>query len=230
MRFALPKPIHGWRQFAGEVGIIVVGVLIALGAQQVVEDRYWRGQVADARASLDSQLIESKFASLERIADADCIARQLDFLDEVIAGTRPAEKLRIRIGSLRLWSTSAWDAAISSGSVAHMTPQTRNTYANLFSFTAALGDLNVNSYASETNLRTLERHTDLTDVSRDRLARDVANLRSMSAMLELGAGQWLEGAKPLNLVLEQRADADLEKPRICMMPDGSKGPMQMPVS
>ena len=33
MYVQLPKPLHGWRQFAGEVGIIVLGVLIALGAQ-----------------------------------------------------------------------------------------------------------------------------------------------------------------------------------------------------
>lgn len=38
MHFHLPKPLHGWREFSGEVGIIVIGVLIALGAQQVVQD------------------------------------------------------------------------------------------------------------------------------------------------------------------------------------------------
>ena len=32
------KPLRGWREFSGEVGIIVLGVLIALGAQQVVQD------------------------------------------------------------------------------------------------------------------------------------------------------------------------------------------------
>lgn len=37
MHFPLPKPLHGWRAFAGEVGIIVVGVLIALGAKQLVQ-------------------------------------------------------------------------------------------------------------------------------------------------------------------------------------------------
>ncbi len=26
MHFHLPKPLHGWREFVGEVGIIVVGV------------------------------------------------------------------------------------------------------------------------------------------------------------------------------------------------------------
>jgi hypothetical protein len=41
MHFHMPKPIHGWRQFFGEVGIIVVGVLIALSAEQIVEERTW---------------------------------------------------------------------------------------------------------------------------------------------------------------------------------------------
>lgn len=34
IRFRIPTPLHGWREFAGEVGVIVLGVLIALGAQQ----------------------------------------------------------------------------------------------------------------------------------------------------------------------------------------------------
>ncbi|HLY07323.1 MAG TPA: hypothetical protein VKR31_16375 [Rhizomicrobium sp.] len=32
MHFHLPKPLHGWRAIFGEVGFIVFGVLIALGA------------------------------------------------------------------------------------------------------------------------------------------------------------------------------------------------------
>ena len=37
MRFQLPQPLHGWRVFAGEVGVIVLGVLLALAAQQAGE-------------------------------------------------------------------------------------------------------------------------------------------------------------------------------------------------
>jgi hypothetical protein len=37
MHVHLPKPVHGWRLFAGEIGIIVLGVLIALGARQIVQ-------------------------------------------------------------------------------------------------------------------------------------------------------------------------------------------------
>ena len=32
MDFHLPKPLHGWREFVGEVRTTVLGVLIALGA------------------------------------------------------------------------------------------------------------------------------------------------------------------------------------------------------
>jgi hypothetical protein len=32
-----PKPVHNWREFLGEIAVVVVGVLIALSAEQVVE-------------------------------------------------------------------------------------------------------------------------------------------------------------------------------------------------
>ena len=40
MHVHLPKPLHGWRAFVGEVGIIVLGVLIALGAGQIAESAH----------------------------------------------------------------------------------------------------------------------------------------------------------------------------------------------
>jgi hypothetical protein len=52
----LPKPLHGWREFAGEVGIIVTGVLIALGAEQVVEEIHFRNAVASERMALHEAL------------------------------------------------------------------------------------------------------------------------------------------------------------------------------
>ena len=31
-----PKPVHNWREFLTEIGVVVIGVCIALGAAQVV--------------------------------------------------------------------------------------------------------------------------------------------------------------------------------------------------
>ena len=56
----LPKPMHGWRAFVGEVGIIVIGVLIALGAEQVVEAGHHRSQVAEAVAKLRAESLGNR--------------------------------------------------------------------------------------------------------------------------------------------------------------------------
>ena len=52
MHFHLPKPLHGWREFVGEVGIIVLGVLIALGAEQVIDNLHSRNEVKQTRQAL----------------------------------------------------------------------------------------------------------------------------------------------------------------------------------
>ena len=56
MDVRLPKPLHGWREFAGEVGVIVLGVLIALGAQELVQELQWRSEVKQTREALDAEL------------------------------------------------------------------------------------------------------------------------------------------------------------------------------
>lgn len=56
MHVHLPKPLHGWRAFVGEVGIIVIGVLIALGAEECVRAIHWRAEVHDLRQAFDHEL------------------------------------------------------------------------------------------------------------------------------------------------------------------------------
>jgi hypothetical protein len=49
MHVHLPKALHGWRELLKEVGIIVLGVLIALSAEQAVESLHWHQRAATAR-------------------------------------------------------------------------------------------------------------------------------------------------------------------------------------
>ena len=37
MHLHVPKPLHTWREFIGKVGIIVLGLLSALCAEQLIE-------------------------------------------------------------------------------------------------------------------------------------------------------------------------------------------------
>ncbi|HEV2594410.1 MAG TPA: hypothetical protein VGU01_04345, partial [Sphingomicrobium sp.] len=56
MRFHLPKPLHGWREFIREVGILVIGVLTALSAEQMVETLRWRREVQQACRALRQEI------------------------------------------------------------------------------------------------------------------------------------------------------------------------------
>ena len=59
MHFRLPTPLHGWREFAGEVGIIVLGVLIALGFGQIAEALHDRWNAAEARDAIRAEVREN---------------------------------------------------------------------------------------------------------------------------------------------------------------------------
>jgi hypothetical protein len=73
MHIHLPKALHGWREFAKEVGIIVVGVLIALGAEQIVTEMHWRKQVSDTRSALGTEIGASLRYAAERLSVQQCV-------------------------------------------------------------------------------------------------------------------------------------------------------------
>lgn len=81
----VPSPLNGWRVFWGEVGIIVLGVLLALGAQQVVEALSWRGQVRDFRAAVDRELGENLSIYEIRLRQNDCVSRRLAEVERLLA-------------------------------------------------------------------------------------------------------------------------------------------------
>ena len=80
MRLTLMKPINGWRTFWGEVGIIVIGVLIALGAQQVAEGWQWRQRTGEARVALAREITNISALHYERLIVQRCLLNRLAFL------------------------------------------------------------------------------------------------------------------------------------------------------
>jgi hypothetical protein len=129
----LPKPLHGWRAFAGEVGIIVIGVLMALGAEQLVQWIHGREDVAQLRAALNGELADDR-ARWEYMSAADaCTLRRLDALNNWVATAPSSARLSnaFPIVPLNLHSSS-WDVAKTSAATARMPLRERLTYASLY--------------------------------------------------------------------------------------------------
>lgn len=81
MHIHLPKPLHGWRAFVGEVGIIVIGVLIALSAEQVIETVHAHQRIRETRAALDAELSRDLAAFEWRASHRSCVRPRVAELD-----------------------------------------------------------------------------------------------------------------------------------------------------
>jgi hypothetical protein len=119
MHLHLPKPLHGWRAFTGEVGVIVLGVLIALGAQQLVEDLHQRSELRDAEAAMTSEIRDDDLPqAFTRAAIHQCYADQLDAIEAaVVSGADRAKVLALAKAyrpAVRTWDDQAWQAALAS--------------------------------------------------------------------------------------------------------------------
>jgi hypothetical protein len=135
MHVHLPKPLHGWREFAGEVGIIVLGVLIALTADQIAVAFQWHREVRSFRAAADHELGRDLGIYRSAMLDRSCAARRLaeleHFLDDSNTGRR--DKLVRPIGRpfMQTLFFSVWDNRGSDVSD-HLPLNLRTAYGELY--------------------------------------------------------------------------------------------------
>lgn len=137
MHFHLPKPLHGWREFVGEVGIIVLGVLIALGAEQMVEAVHWASMVAKTRQALDSELAYDLGVEQSRIDEETCIDQRLSELATVFRRHAHGQPLLVKgpLGQPQFphLESSVWETVVADGAASHMPLDVRLRYSRFYS-------------------------------------------------------------------------------------------------
>lgn len=123
MHVHLPKPLHGWRQFVGEVGIIVLGVLIALSAEQLVE--YFRNlaELHKTENAMRSELVDDNLPqAFIRAAIYPCYSAQLDAIEDAVASADRSKFVtlsKVYNPVFRTWDDEAWNAALASQVLVH---------------------------------------------------------------------------------------------------------------
>jgi hypothetical protein len=127
MHVHLPKPLHGWRELVGEVGIIVLGVLIALGFEQLVDAWQWREKIGRAENSMRLELAEDNGPqAYARDLIGECLDQQITRIRDG-AGKVPADELRKWTAAyappFRTWDSEAWKVVVASDLGGHMGPE-----------------------------------------------------------------------------------------------------------
>jgi hypothetical protein len=126
----VPKPLHGWREFVGEVSVIVLGVLIALAAEELVVEWTWERKVDAGEEELRSEQQVGFGYLAEFITVAPCLDAQIEALRSHLTNERtysapvPLITDNTMSGVMRApWrpiSDGVWQSLVSEGTVTHM--------------------------------------------------------------------------------------------------------------
>lgn len=160
MHFHLPKPLHGWRALAGEVGIIVLGVLIALGAGQVVEIIHDRQLASDARENIRAEAAVDLGFIRDRLSAQSCIDRRIGELEQILSqtGDGPLVRQPTWVSRAPFWPiySGRWQAATASGRNSLFSPDEQGRFSSLYRIFSQYDADQVREQEVWSELRTLE--------------------------------------------------------------------------
>ena len=193
MHFHLPKPVHGWREFAGEVGIIVLGVLIALAAEQAVEWLHWRSVVEDTRQALDRELAVDLGIVQARVEQAPCISRRLSELTIVFRRQAHRQPLALKgpLGQPQFpyLDTNVWDTVIADGATSHMPLDVRLRYSRVYATIFWLRDKTDEESEAWSHLSQFDDHDVMTQEDWSALHQWKARAQSLDAKVDANMSQ-----------------------------------------
>lgn len=173
-----PKPVHSLREFFAELGVIVLGVLIALAAEQTVEALHWRHEVADAREAMGHE-ITANLRVLEILRRQDeCRVRILAGLDEAASGRSALDVAALRARPpISMVRASAWEVAKTGQIASHFPLDQRLRYGRLYDLTDQIAGVIGRDREAWSELVIYLSKTELDAADRKRLAEDVARAR-----------------------------------------------------
>lgn len=220
-----PKPIHGWRAFIGEIGVIVIGVLIALGAENLVERWRWHERVEQTDEAIKEELAATALYAWERHAVQPCLRARIAELSRRLNSDEPRwaaapSKLTgqpdyvmpvvYRAPNRPLYS-DAWQDAIASGAFGHFARQRASGLSGLYGQIAFFNALTGQEDSAATKLAPLAFDRRLTARDRLDMTAALADVDRINAMMDLIGGQIVEQIRALRFGFDRRAAEQARK-------------------
>lgn len=183
------KALRNWRVVAAEIAIIVVGVLIALTAEQIVQDWEWRDKVRTAEQAMQRELfLDNAPQVYQRATIHPCLQRKLAEIRDAAHNGKDRRELSDLISGVHLqvvsYDSFAIEAAFASDVAAHMPQERLNAYIDAYAVIPFLDRTNTLEAADLARLRSLRRHGGpLSEAEASRVLEAVESLRNHDEMI-----------------------------------------------
>ena len=180
-------PLGNWREFAKEIGIVVIGVLIALGGEQVVEAIHHRSEVQEVRKSLKEEMAFNMATLKEAVDQIPCETRRLDDLERWANALQSAHPLHLArvadVPFINIFRDSTWRSS-PADTLARFPLAERNSFAFWYDGVNTESGTRQQILQNWLEIRKLSRASRLSDDQRIELLDDIDNLRSLYAALQ----------------------------------------------
>lgn len=226
------NPPNGWNAVAWELTIVVVGVLIALGAQQAVEERRWRDEVRLTEDALTIEIAESVLHASERQMVNRCLSDRLTRLISKVSSNEgawsgdplplPPAASSVKITTPmayrtpnRPWNDDVWVATQNGGVFNHMPRERVAAFAKVYARMKGLRKVNEFEHQVFPELLYLSFDTRLDDAARQRALATLGKLDWLNGTILLDGEKLIEEVRAIRLDFSRtslkRGMADLER-------------------
>ena len=208
-----PKAVHGWREFANEIGVIVCGVLIALTGEQIVENLHWRHKIHQTEAALRLELLEDNAPqAYTRLAVAGCYDQRLA---AILAAAQTGDRAQVTAlvrsyaPASYSWDSEAWRATLASDVGSHTSANQMILWSAPYRLTPNLGAYNDQEGATLADLQIGAGPQPLSAEERSRLVRAVYTLRRLNDLIRRRSRTFLRSLLDLDMEIAPDEQARL---------------------
>ena len=193
MGLHLPGTSDSWREIAKDILVVVIGVLLALFAQQLVDRGEWRQKVGSTRAAMRDELLSDDGPQIyQRAAMHPCVVARLDAIRAAVESGRGREQISRLIDvywlPFRTYDSLALDAAMASDVASHMPQDELQAFTAVYERMPSLDRTNAQEAADLARLQAFRRTGGaISDAEKDRLLGAVEALRNDDRMMWTGA-------------------------------------------
>ena len=193
MDIHLPKVPHSWRELGREVGIIVIGVLIALFFEQVAQAWDWREKVRAADKAMRLEVLSDD--GPEIYTDGvlhPCVVARLDAIRSAVELNAPRAEVGRLIDALWIpfvtYDSTAYSTAEASQVSLHFDPKKLAPFTVLYASMPILNETAGQMARDKANLRSFRRTGGaLSAEEADRVLTAVETLRNDDNIMWGGA-------------------------------------------